>query len=66
MDNIADRTRFNYTDWRAFVQASLEVADGVTLEQLPSGAWRVTKGASHLMTNDLATLRGRELAEFVD
>ena len=63
---LAARGTLKHDAWRQYVFEQLQAAEGVDLEQLPSGCWRITRGRAHITTNDLVTLRGRELAEFVN
>ena len=61
---VLDRASMGRDAWRNFVTDALRKS-GTEMEQLPSGAWKLTRGHAHLTTSDLSTLRGRELEQFV-
>jgi hypothetical protein len=61
---VLDRASMSRDAWRHFVTDSLRKS-GTEMEQLASGAWKLTRGHAHLTTSDLSTLRGRELEQFV-
>ena len=62
---VLDRSALSRDQWRHYVKDALSKAEGVEMEQLASGAWKLRRGHAHLTTSDLSSLRGRELEQFV-
>ena len=62
---ILDRTALSRDKWRHYVTEQLKAAPNVDMVQLPSGAWRITRGNNHITTCDLSGMRSAELEQFL-